>query len=101
MAKQDTLGFLGLLYVAHKAYIGEEMIDKFSKMKIIIMAKDATSSQATSTLKKAERMHLPVVKAYDEETLGRALGHEKVTFIGIIDSKAAAAFTKKAAEGDK
>lgn len=91
----EKLGFLGLLYVAHKALIGEELLENFSKVKLLLMASDATSHQAQGLERKASLAHLPFLKEYTEEELGRALGHETITFIGIIDAKAAGAYLKK------
>jgi|LAHS01.1.fsa_nt_gb ribosomal protein L7Ae-like RNA K-turn-binding protein len=98
---KSKLGFLGLLYVAHKVAIGEDLAEHFSKVKLLLMASDATSNQALSLEKKATSAHVPLIKEFTKKELGQALGHDEVTFLGIIDEKAAGAYLKKSAEGVK
>jgi ribosomal protein L7Ae-like RNA K-turn-binding protein len=100
-AKNDRLGFLGLLYVAHKALIGEELYSSLHKVALLLVAKDATSNQALSTKRRAQSAHVPMIEEFSEEELGAALGHDSVTFVGIIDEKAAGAYLKKTKEGTK
>ena len=99
--KDERLGFLGLLYVAHKVVIGEELIENFSKVSLLIMAKDATSNQSASLKRKAERNHLPLIEDFSKAEMGQALGHEEITFLGIIDKKAAGAYLKKSTGGTR
>jgi ribosomal protein L7Ae-like RNA K-turn-binding protein len=97
----DRLGFLGLLFVAHKALIGEELLSSLTKVHLLIVAKDATSNQALSTKRRAQNAHIPLYEEFTESELGAALGRDTVTFIGIIDEKAAGAYLKKTKEGTK
>jgi ribosomal protein L7Ae-like RNA K-turn-binding protein len=97
----DRLGFLGLLYVAHKAVIGEELYSSLAKVRLLLVAKDATSNQALSTKRRATLAHVPLLEEFTEQELGNALGHDSVTFVGIIDEKAAGAYLKKTKEGKK
>jgi ribosomal protein L7Ae-like RNA K-turn-binding protein len=96
---KDRLGFLGLLYVAHKALIGEELFSSLHKVHLLLVATDATSNQALSTKRRAQNAHIPLIEEFTEAELGQALGHDSVTFIGIIDEKAAGAYLKKGKEG--
>mgnify|MGYP003595891119 CR=1 FL=1 len=100
-SQNDRLGFLGLLYVAHKALIGEELYSSLSKVHLLIVAEDAHSNQALSTKRRAQSAHVPLLEEFTEAELGAALGHDSVTFIGIIDEKAAGAYLKKTKEGTK
>lgn len=94
--KRELLGFLGLLYVGHKAYIGEELVSRLSQVKLLIKATDAASNQALGFQRKAEAQHIPFAKeSFSKDDLGLALGHEDVTYIGITDSKAAGAYLMK------
>lgn len=96
---KDRLGFLGLLYVAHKALIGEELIASLNKVALLLVASDAKSNQALSTKRRAQNAHIPLVEEFTEAELGEALGHPGITFIGIIDEKAAGAYVKKGKQG--
>lgn len=98
---KSKLGFLGLLYVAHKVVIGEDLAEHFSRVKLLLMASDATSNQALGFEKKALAAHVPLIKEFTKKEMGQALGHDEVTFLGITDEKAAGAYLKKSAEGVK
>ncbi len=100
-SSNDRLGFLGLLYVAHKALIGEELYSSLSKVRLLLVATDATSNQALSIKRRASLVHVPLIEEFTEKELGNALGHDSVTFVGIIDEKAAGAYLKKTQEGKK
>jgi ribosomal protein L7Ae-like RNA K-turn-binding protein len=100
-SKHELLGFLGLLYVGHKALIGEELVTRLLQVKLLIKATDATSNQALGLKRKAVNAHIPFVESFSEDELGSALGHENVTYIGIIDDKAAGAYLKKLTGGVK
>lgn len=89
------LGLLGLLYVAHKALIGEELVASLSRCKLLIVASDAKSGQAAALRDKAKSRHLPLIDKYQAEELGRALGKDAVTAVGITDEKAAISFLGK------
>ena len=91
----QSLGFLGLLFVSRKALIGEELSAKLEHCILLLNASDATSIQALGIRHKAELRHTPLYGKFTEEELGHALGRDKVTFVGIIDKKAAAAFLAK------
>jgi ribosomal protein L7Ae-like RNA K-turn-binding protein len=98
-AKHELLGFLGLLYVGKKALIGEELTSRLGKVKLLIKASDATSNQALGLKRKAINAHIPFVESFTKDELGAALGHNDVTYIGIIDEKAAGAYLKKLTGG--
>ncbi len=91
----QSLGFLGILFVSRKALIGEELAARLDKCKLLIYATDAMSNQALGIRHKAELRHTPLYGKFTEEELGHALGRDKVTFVGIVDAKAAAAFLAK------
>jgi len=95
MKLDRALGLLGMLYVSHKALIGEELTHSLSKVYLLIASTNTSSSQYHSLLKKAKTLALKVDLTYQSEELGAALGREKVTFVGITDQKAALAYLKK------
>jgi ribosomal protein L7Ae-like RNA K-turn-binding protein len=97
--KDDLLGFIGLLYVGHKAMIGEELLTHFAAVKLLLVASDAVSNQAIGIKNKAVSAHLPIAGGFTKAELGEALGYEEVNFLGIVDAKAAGAFLKKSTEG--
>lgn len=91
----DRLGLLGLLFVAHKALIGEELLAALPKVRLLLEATDAHSGTALSLERRAKSAHIPLIQEYSEAELGRALGRERITFIGLIDEKAAGAYLAK------
>lgn len=94
--KQDrALGLIGMLYVSHRALIGEELAHSLGKVRLLIAGNDLSSAQSLSLLKKAETLALKVDTTYSSEELGSALGRKKVSFVGITEKKAANAYLEK------
>lgn len=93
--KNECLGFLGILYVGHKALIGDEALRSIDKASLAIMAKDSSSGESEKLKKKIKSRHIPMIELFTGEELGRALGKEKVSCIILVDKKAAVSFMKK------
>ncbi len=102
MENKQLLGFLGLLYVSKRAIIGEDFLSHLDKAKFVVIANDLTSNQSLMIKKQIKNRHLPVdEKSFSSEELGKALGHDGVNFIGIVDKKAALAYVSKSLKGAK
>ena len=99
MKEEDRplLGFIGLLYKAHKLEIGASLWQKKGQVKLFAKASDATSGEALHHQKKILSAHLPYLELpLSKGEIGAALGKEEVSFLGITDKKAALAFIYKA-----
>ena len=91
----EILGFLGLLYKAHEALIGEELLHHLDSIHLLIASKGLTSGESRKTLEKAKRMEMKVITLFEQEELGNALGKAQVAFVGIKSKKASIALLKK------
>ncbi len=91
----NTLGFLGILFKGHKALIGMEAKES-DKGRMAFLAYDASENS------KKDVNHLikdiPVNERYNKKELGEALGYPEVSFILVIDKKAALSLEKKRKE---
>lgn len=96
-----ALGFLGLLYLGRKAIIGEELLNYNKPLALLVAANDLTSGTALKELAKFERAGYQIDKTYSMEELGEALGHQRVSFIGIIGKKAALSYLAKIEEEER
>lgn len=85
----NCLGFLGILYVARKALIGEEAYSSLPKAKLVLLAKDAKDGTKKMIQNAKNHHHFPLLEVYTKETLGSALGYEEVAYISIIDKRSA------------
>ncbi len=89
------LGFLGILFRANKARIGDELDKSLMKADLVIVATDATSNTAEAFIRRLTEHAIPHRIEFTKEELGEALGRKEVNFIGIYDSKAAKAYLRK------
>ena len=95
MRKDNVLGFLGILFRGHKALIGMEARES-NKGKMAFLAFDASENSKKDVNALLEG--IPVNKRYSKIELGEALGYPEVSFILIIDKKAAASLEEKEKE---
>ena len=102
MEQDARLGFLGILYVSHRALIGEELFSRLEKVHFIVMANDLSSGQSKMLQKKISSRHIPTdATSFNAKELGKALGHEEINFIGITDKKSAISYVTKSTKGVK
>lgn len=89
MQNDKDLGFIGLLFKAHRAEIGEMALSKIKDANYAFVASDASEN----TLKKVnlllERYLIPHSNKYTKEELGHALGYGEVSLVVVLDKKAA------------
>lgn len=97
MNSDRRLGFLGLLYRADKAFIGEDLDKNLGEMKLVVVATDATTNTAEGFKKRLLMSHIPTSTTFTKADLGRALGHDEINFIGLKDKKAIASYIAKGA----
>jgi ribosomal protein L7Ae-like RNA K-turn-binding protein len=81
-----TLGFLGILYRAHKALIGEEALHSH-KGALAYIASDASENSKRLAIKASRG--LTTIDIYSKVELGKALGKDEVSLVLVTDKKAA------------
>lgn len=89
------LGFLGILFRANKARIGDELDKTLLKANLVIVASNAMSNTAQAFTRRLSEHAIPFKIEFTKEELGSAVGRNEVNFIGIYDSKAAKAYLRK------
>ncbi|MDY6430182.1 MAG: ribosomal L7Ae/L30e/S12e/Gadd45 family protein [Bacilli bacterium] len=92
---RDSLNFLGLLNRGGLTLVGDTLDKKFSKVKLLILAKDASVNTKKSLIDKANYYNVKFVYIDSAEELGYSLGFNKLSAVGIIDGKAAKRFKEK------
>ena len=94
--RAERLGFLGILYKAHKAEIGFQIQASWRRIALLIVSSDADSGESKRLIEKAQREGKSVLfEELDSEELGNALGKPKVSLIALLDPKAAKAYQNK------
>lgn len=96
---EKVLGLVGLLYKAHKAYIGAELLAHLDKCYFVFVAKNLSSGTSLRYKKKILALDIPLDETFSMEELGAAVGKPPVSYIGIIDKKAANAILGKLKKG--
>lgn len=92
-----VLGFLGILFKANKALIGETARAS-KKGKLALLATDASENSKKEAYLLSEKWGYEILECYSKEVLGNALGYESVGFVIITDPKAAKAIIAKRKE---
>lgn len=88
--KDKFLQFLGLTKRAGKLLEGYNKCEdavKRNKVHLIILSNDTSDNTVDRFIKYGEKYKIPVLKAYNKEELGSALGTEEIKILGVIDSK--------------
>lgn len=97
MVVDKVLGFIGILFRANKAIIGETARNS-QKGRLGFVAKDASENSKKDARLHSERLGYPLYEDYTKEELGGALGYDSVSFLLITDKKAAIAIEEKRKE---
>ncbi len=92
-----TLNLLGLAYRAHKTVLGEQVLKRISKVRLLILASDISEKSKERYLKKCHYYHIDSRDDISSEDLSKALGKENVKVVGIIDE----GFKKAILENEK
>ena len=94
--EKDLLGFIGLLFRANKIQIGANLWHHMDQVSLFLKANDASSGEALRYEKKIKSRHLPLLEVdLTMAELGSALGRNEVTYVGVMDKKAAMAVLSK------
>ena len=79
------LNNIGLAYRAKKTLLGEEVLNKISKVKLLFLASDISEKSKERFLKKCFFYNIEYIDIYSGEELSRIVGKNNVKVIGIID----------------
>ncbi|MCI1244878.1 MAG: ribosomal L7Ae/L30e/S12e/Gadd45 family protein [Bacilli bacterium] len=97
---KNELGFLGLLYRGHQAFIGKEAKAALAGISLLVVASDASPRIAGEYVLRAEKRGVPVLRDVSKADLGRALGRKEVSCLAILGKKAAESLLAKRKEND-
>lgn len=92
--KNDILGFLGILFRAHRLLIGEEAHREIKKGRYGFIASDASANSMKDAKNACDNSNVPYSFLFTKEELGGALGYENVSFALVSDKKAAEKLAK-------
>ena len=91
----SVLNILGLAYKAKKAVLGEEVLNRISKVRLIFLASDLSEKSRERYEKKCFYYSIEHIDSYTGEQLSQALGRNNVKVIGITDEGFAGSVLKK------
>ena len=91
----SALRLLGLIYRAKKMILGEEVLERFSEVKLLVIASDISDKSRERYLKKCHFYNIDYVDRYTGEQLSSCLGRKNIKTIGIIDEGFTKSFLEK------
>lgn len=89
MEESKNLGFLGILFKAHKAEIGEVALAMIPKSNFAFLAYDASENSLKKAKSALMRNDIKWSEKYSKSELGHALGYDSVSLVVVLDKKAA------------
>ena len=81
----SVLNILGLAYRAKKIVLGEEVLNKISKVRLMFLASDLSEKSRERFEKKCFHYNIEHVDSYSSEEISSALGRKTVKVVGITD----------------
>lgn len=91
----DSLRFLGLLNKGGNTLIGDAILRKIDKVKLIIIAKDASNNTKKQLMDAMYYRGIKVNFVESSEELGEALGFAKLSAVALTDNKASKRYLEK------
>ena len=91
----DVLKTLGLAYRARKVVLGEEVLNRIGKVRLLVIASDISEKSRERYEKKCYYYGIDHVDDYSSEELSEALGKNNVKVIGVLDEGFKDALLKK------
>ena len=79
------LNILGLAYKARKVVLGEEVLNRISKVRLMFLASDLSEKSRERYEKKCFHYNIEHIDSYDCIQLSEALGRNNIKVIGITD----------------
>ena len=81
----DVLKVLGLAYRAKKVVLGEEILNKISRVKLMFLAEDISAKSRERFEKKCYFYGIDQIDQYSSADLSKCLGKGNIRAIGITD----------------
>jgi ribosomal protein L7Ae-like RNA K-turn-binding protein len=81
----DVLKILGMAYRAKKVVLGEEVLNRIRKVRIMFLASDLSDKSRERFEKKCYFYEIDHIDRYDCEELSKSIGRNNVKVIGITD----------------
>ncbi len=81
----DKLKTLGLAYRAKKVVLGEEVLNRIDKVKLLFIASDISEKSRERYEKKCHYYEIDHIDDFSGEELSSALGKNNVKVVGILD----------------
>ena len=81
----DKLKTLGLAYRAKKVVLGEEVLNRIDKVKLLFIASDISEKSRERYEKKCHYYKIGHIDDFSGEELSSALGKNNVKVVGILD----------------
>ena len=80
-----VLNTLGLAYRAKKVVFGDEILDNFNRVKLLIIASDISEKSRKRFLSKCEYYNVDFIDEFNGDEISKALGKNNIKTVGIID----------------
>ena len=80
-----VLNTLGLAYKAKKVVFGDDILDNFNKVKLLIIASNISDKSRIRFLNKCEYYNVDYIDEFSSEEISKALGKANIKTVGIID----------------
>ena len=81
----NILSILGLAYKAKKVVLGEEILNRISKVRLIFLASDLSEKSRERYEKKCFYYNIEHIDSFDSKQLSAAVGRNNVKTVGITD----------------
>ena len=92
--KEKALSFLGILNRGKATLIGASLLHA-KKLSLVLLASDCSSNSEKEIRAVAAKFSCPVLEGASKEELGKALGYEDLSAVGVTLPKAAKALISK------
>ncbi len=92
--KEKALSFLGILNRGNATLIGASLLHA-RKLCLILIASDCSPNTEKEIRSAANKFSCPVLEGASKEELGKALGYESLSGVGVTLPKAAKALIEK------
>ena len=76
---------IGLAYKARKTILGEEVLDRFEEIKLLIIASDISEKSKERYLKKCHYYNVNYIDNYNSADISKSLGKCNIKIVGLID----------------
>ena len=92
--KNRALSFLGILNRGKYTLIGGALLNA-KRLGVLLIASDCSENSRKELLKLSEKFHCPVLEGASQGELGRSLGYETLSGIGVTENKPSKALIEK------